>query len=98
MANSTKVPNKADRNFFPLNEEKSNPDTVSINTITVKIICLLDAKVKVTGTVTGNLYIWERAGTALDVDIRDKDEILNKRRGGSCCGNNYNSPLFILGE
>lgn len=98
MANPTKVPNKTDRNFFPLDEEKSNLDTVSTDNTTVKIVCLLDAKVKVTGTATGNLYIWERAGTALDVDIRDKDEILNKRRGGSCCGNSHNSPLFILGE
>ena len=96
MAYTAKLPNKTDRVIYPLEEEKSN-DTVS-NPVTVKIISLLDAKVKVTGIVTGNLYVWDRAGTAQNVDILDKDDILNKRRGRACCGGNSNTLLFILGE
>ena len=79
MAYTAKLPNKTDRVIYPLDEEKSN-DTVSVPTM-VKIVSLVDAKVKVTGKVTGNLYVWDRAGTAQEVDVLDKDDILNKRPG-----------------
>lgn len=65
---------------------------------TVAIISLLDAKVKIIGTVTGNLYIFERAGAVLDIDIKDKDDILNKKRGKACCGGIEGSRLFQLVE
>lgn len=72
-------------------EEKHayNSDTVSIRS-------LIDGKVRLTGTVSGNVYVWDRAGSTQDVDIRDKDEILNKKRGRSCCGGNSGKPLFEI--
>lgn len=66
------------------------------NIATVSIRSLLDAVVKVTGTSTGNQYIWHRAGDVVDVDVRDKDEILNKRRGRACCGGQSGKALFEL--
>lgn len=90
-----KVPNKIDLDL-ELGIEKgvsagytSKPDTVSI-------ISLIDGNVKITGTVTGNLYIFPRAGTAQDVDVRDKDEILNKKKGRACCGGQSDGILFQL--
>lgn len=71
---------------------------VKYNTDTVSIISMIDAEVKVTGTVTGNLYIFPRPGQPVDVDIRDKDEILNKKRGRSCCGGISGKNLFALFE
>lgn len=62
----------------------------------VSIRSLLDAQVKVTGTVTGNQYVWAKAGAVVEVDTRDKDEILNKKRGRACCGNTSNASLFEL--
>ena len=57
-------------------------DTVS----TVRIVSLIDANVTLTGTATGNKYIFPKAGTVVEVDVKDKDEILNKKRGRVCCG------------
>lgn len=71
---------------------------VKYNTDTVSIISMIDAEVKVTGTVTGNLYVFPRPGQPVDVDIRDKDEILNKKRGRSCCGGISGKHLFALFE
>ncbi len=62
----------------------------------VLICCLLDAKVILTGTVTGKRYEFTRAGTAVPVDIRDKDEILNKKRGRACCGGQSGKVIFQL--
>ena len=52
---------------------------VNYNKDTVSIISMIDAVVKVTGNVTGTVYIFPRPGQPVDVDIRDKDEILNKK-------------------
>lgn len=71
---------------------------VKYNVDTVSIVCTIDALVKVTGTVTGNQYIFPRPGQPVDVDIRDKDEILNKKRGRSCCGGISGKNLFALLE
>lgn len=65
---------------------------------TVSIRSLIDGKVKVTGTVTGNEYIFSRSGDIQSVDIRDKDELLNKKRGRSCCGGTGGKHLFELVE
>ena len=64
---------------------------------TVKIQCMIDAKVKLIGTATGNTYIFSGAGSVVEVALADKDEILNKKRGRSCCGKGNNS-LFTLFE
>jgi len=70
-------------------EEAYNSDTVAIRS-------LVDAQVKITGTVTGTVYVFPKAGSILDVDIRDKDEIINKKRGRACCGGNSGKSLFEL--
>lgn len=65
------------------------------NINTVQIRCLMDAVVKVTGTVTNTVYTF-RLGDIVEVDIRDKDEIINKKRGRSCCGGTSNKNIFEL--
>lgn len=66
------------------------------NLETVEIRSRIDGKVRLTGTVTGLVYIWDKAGSTTKVDVRDKDEILNKKRGRSCCGGNSGKSLFEL--
>jgi hypothetical protein len=53
---------------------------------TVSIVSLLDAKVQVTGTVTGTKYEFAKAGTVVAVNKLDANEMLNKKRGNACCG------------
>lgn len=74
-----------DKNFF----YNQPVDTVSIRS-------LVDAIVKLTGAVSGNVYVWSQAGAVVDVDVRDKDEILNKKRGRACCGGQSGKALFEL--
>lgn len=70
---------------------------------TVLIRCLIDAQVRIRGTNTGNIYVFSGAGSLgvneitgqEGIDIRDQDEILNKKRGRSCCGESYKN-LFEL--
>lgn len=71
-------------------------DNTAYNSDTVAIRSLIDGKVRLTGTVSGNVYVWGKVGDTQDVDIRDKDEILNKKRGRTCCGGNSGKPLFEL--
>ena len=59
-----------------------------------------DAKVKLSGSVTGKLYTWERSGAIVEVDEQDVDDLLSKRVGSkACCGGNIeNNTLFVLIE
>ena len=98
MAQSSKV-RVEDR--FSIGEKKLPLEDILKETYnskidTVFIRSLVDAVVKVTGTVTGNVYVFPRAGSEVEVDIRDKDEILNKKRGRACCGGSSGKSLFEL--
>ena len=72
-------------------EEKYTEETVSITN-------LIDATVEVTGTVTGKKYRFNGAGDSQQVDILDKDELLNKKSGRACCGGESHTSLFVLTE
>lgn len=104
MAQPTKILNPSNKFVKP---ELENTSEVSYNKATidtVSIRSLLDAKVKITGTVTGTEYIFNGAGALginaqtgeEGIDIRDKDEILNKKRGRSCCGGQSGKSVFEL--
>ena len=62
----------------------------------VSIQLQIDATVKITGTVTGLQYVFRGAGAIVEVDLRDKDELLNKKRGRSCCGGQSGKSIFVL--
>ena len=99
MADTSKIGVK---NNFRIKQEEELPidggGQITYNKAvdTVSIRSLLDARVKVTGTVTGTIYTWDRAGSIALVDVRDKDEILNKKRGRACCGGQSGKSLFEL--
>lgn len=66
------------------------------NVDTVSIVCMIDANVLVTGAVTKNEYIFHGAGAVQSVDIRDVDELLNKKRSRACCGGASGTSIFEL--
>jgi len=72
-------------------EERYTTETVSITN-------LIDGIVEVTGTVTGKKYRFNGAGDSQQVDLQDKDEILNKKSGRACCGGESHTSLFVLTE
>jgi len=60
----------------------------------------IDAKVRVTGYVTGNSYVFNGAGSVVYVDEKDVEKLLEKRQGGrQCCGGTGNgNAVFSLVE
>jgi len=64
----------------------------------VKIISLLDARLEYTGQVTGQQYVWIKAGSMVEVNAEDSVILLAKRIGGnSCCGNSPDgTPIFQI--
>jgi len=93
MAFTNKIPNKT---YSPLEVLGVDKELEKEYTSTVNICSLIDAKVIITGTVTKTRYEFAKAGTVVAVDIRDKDEILNKKKGRACCGGQSGKALFQL--
>jgi hypothetical protein len=67
-------------------------------TDTVSIVFLMDAIYTFTGTVTGKTYVFNGAGAVAQIDVRDKDEILDKKTGRACCGGESYKHVFQLVE
>lgn len=88
MAHATKVWDKG--NSTPV----VKTDTMSDEYVLVQ--SLMDATVKLTGTVSGKQYVFHGAGSIVKVDIRDKDDIINKKRGRACCSGTQGHNLFQL--
>ena len=65
---------------------------------TVKIILLQPVNMKYTGTVTGQRYIWNGAGSVIEVDVEDVEELLKKKTRPclTCSGSNVETPYFEL--
>jgi len=70
-------------------EEKELPETIPL-------ILMKDLVLTCAGAVTGIIYQFNRAGSIVEVDRRDVENMLSKRRGtASCCGS-YSSPYFEI--
>lgn len=65
---------------------------------TVFLRSVYDARLEYTGQITGKQYIWNKAGSVVEVDAEDSKILLAKRIGiKSCCGNSKGGkPLFEL--
>ena len=74
-------------------EVKVDPESIptynsNIETKTVYIQSVFDARLLYTGQVSGKQYVWNKAGDICEVDMLDSEILLAKRMGGTgCCGN-----------
>ena len=57
---------------------------------TVRLVLLRNIRLTFTGAVTGNKYIFDGAGSTLDVDALDAPDMLSKDGGRTCCSENRN--------
>lgn len=56
--------------------------------VSVKIRSRFDARLEYTGQATGKRYVWNKAGSEVDVDVEDSEILLAKHIGDRlCCGN-----------
>ena len=63
---------------------------------TVKLRSLVSARLEYTGQVTGKLYVWEQAGSIVEVDESDSGILLAKRRNNKrCCGNSKDGQALF---
>ena len=93
------------RNLHSVKEEEDQPvervvEVKSYKSATVAVQSLIDATIKATGYVTGNSYVFNGAGSVVDVDERDVEQLLEKRQGGrQCCGGTgFGNAVFSLAE
>lgn len=79
-----------------------NSKRVKVNTVqlrdTVKLVLLQPSSVRAIGSVTGTEYFWSGAGSIVEVDAEDADELLKKRtyNCGNCPNSSSPSPYFEL--
>ena len=66
----------------------------------VALVCQIDARVKVEGKYSGREYVFNGAGSVVDVDQRDVEWMLSKRQGErQCCGGTGGgNVVFSLAE
>ena len=65
----------------------------------VRLVLQKDLKLNVTGAVTGKVYSFNGAGSKQDVDKKDAEELLKRRRNTNCCpgsGVRVSSPYFEI--
>lgn len=77
-------------------EEVNSEEEVSDETI-VSVVSLTDGTKKVTGAVTGNLYVFNGAGSIVPMVLEDAQKLIEKRNR-SCCGSGIVSKIFEIIE
>lgn len=90
-----------DRGYESVVEKYAPEPTESeFSTAKVQVRLMIDAKVSVTGYVTGNSYVFNGAGSVVDIDETDVENLLEKRQGGrQCCGGTgFGNQMFSLAE
>lgn len=64
--------------------------------LSVRLVLLRNIKLKIRGPVTNTEYIFDGAGSFMDVDATDAPGMLAKRSASSCCSGHL-SPYFAVG-
>ena len=75
-------------------EEIPVPEEVSHNT--VRLVLLRNTNMKVQGSVTGHIYMFNGAGYELEVDERDAPKMLDMRRNSCNCSGMPGQPYFEI--
>lgn len=76
----------------------ANSDAISYTTVeqSVKIVNKFPATISLKGLITGKLYVWNGAGTVIEVDSRDVDDLLTKKIGETaCCGQTQRGNILF---
>jgi hypothetical protein len=85
---------------YRVTEKVKAPEKEISERATQAVRLMIDANVKVTGSHSGDAYLFTGAGSVVDVDEKDVEELLAKRQGGrQCCGGTgYGNVMFELVE
>lgn len=64
---------------------------------TIRLRLLKPVKLSITGNTTGNVYVFPRGGSELDIDYEDAQLFLQKRYGGCDCPSDTGAkPYFEI--
>jgi len=65
----------------------------------ISLTSQFSARIKLCGSVSGECYVWEQSGAAVEVDARDVPMLLEKKMGEKfCCGGKPNYILIRTGQ
>ena len=65
----------------------------------IKLRSMLDAVIRIKGLYSGREYIFDGAGSEVDVEQQDVEWLLEKRQGKGCCGGGGGQQVFeLVGE
>lgn len=87
----------AKSNINDRNSKRVKVDTVQLRE-KVRLVLLQPAILKAIGPTTGTEYIWNGAGSVVEVDAEDAQGLLNKRTSncGNCPNSSLPSPYFEI--
>jgi len=64
----------------------------------VRMVLLKALKLNILGPITGKLYVFNRAGSALDVDKEDADIMIMRKSSRDCCSGTKATSYFEIIE
>ena len=80
-----------------VSDKKKEEPKKSKQSETVRLVLQRNLRLKYTGQKSGKLYVFDGAGSIIDVDKEDV-EIMLKKHGGTCCegsGSTKPQPYFV---
>lgn len=83
--------NEFDRERVKVEEEE--PEEVTF--ATVRLALRKDVVLKIDGPITGIQYVFNRAGSILEVDERDAEIMLQRKGSGSCCSGDSGPTAYF---
>lgn len=99
MAKRSSVPGNSNRVETDTGEVKETRILVDFDLpepVVQQLVLLKNVTLKITGSVSGTLYVFDGAGSVVDVDIRDVDKMMEKNTPTSCCGAGGPTPYFAI--
>lgn len=81
---------------MPKHNLRSIVERVEVEYETRPVRLMLDVKFKAINTPSGREYVFNGAGSVVNVDTIDLEWFLDKRQNKGCCGGGGGMPVFEL--
>lgn len=73
-------------------------EVVHVDISTRQVRSLMDARIRMIGSYSGREYVFQQAGSVVDVETEDVESLLKRRQSKGCCGGGGSGAIFELVE